>query len=236
MMSKFLIGGAIAALCASAAFAQAAPHAGHRPAARGQMMQTEGRADVQANAAKMFARLDANRDGFITKAELDAVEAQRAAKVKQQMEKRAQNFDPAKIFARLDANHDGKITQAEAEAAREAHAQGKNGQPAKAHAAATSALFARGDGNKDGVITRAEFDAMANQVHARMEKAGLHSGGGDRMFAMADLNKDGKVSLAEVQSVALQRFERADLNHDGKVTPQERQQVRQQLKAQNKQS
>jgi Ca2+-binding EF-hand superfamily protein len=236
MMSKFLLGGAIAAIAATAAFAQAAPPAGH-PGQRGHMMQTEARADVAGHVAKMFARLDANKDGVITKAEIDAVEAQRETKFKERAEKRAQNFDPAKMFGHLDANHDGKITSAEAESARAAHVKGEQGQPAHAQATAIAALFARADANKDGVITRAEFDAMANQMHARMEQASLHHGGGaDQMLGMADLNKDGKISVAEAQSVALQHFDRADFNHDGKLTPEERKQARQQLKGQNKPS
>src|SRR6185369_4126660 len=105
-MNKFLLGGAAAAMVmASAALAQAAqpaPKAG-QPAPRASMTRTENRTDVAAHVHKMFARLDTNKDGFITKPEVDAVEAARADKI----EKRAERFDPSKIFARLDANHDG---------------------------------------------------------------------------------------------------------------------------------
>ena len=44
----------------------------------------------------MFARVDANKDGFIDKAETDAVAAQRVAKAEQRAEKRAARFDPAR--------------------------------------------------------------------------------------------------------------------------------------------
>ena len=237
MMSKFLLGGAIAAIAATAAVAQSAPPAAvAKPAMHGRMMQTEARTDVAANVGKMFARLDTNHDGFITKAEVDALEAQRDAKFKERAEKRARNFDPARMFGHLDANHDGKITEAEAESARTAHVHGEAGKPAEAHATAMSSLFARGDTNKDGVITRAEFDAMAGQMHARMEKAGERHGFAGHMFEAADANKDSRISVAEAQALALQRFDRADLNHDGKLTPEERKQARQQLKAQNKPS
>jgi hypothetical protein len=67
--------------------------------------------------------VDTNRDGFIDKAESDAIMAQRAAKAEQRAERRAARFDPAKMWARLDANKDGKLTQAEADAARSARAQ-----------------------------------------------------------------------------------------------------------------
>ena len=228
-MNKFLLGGAVAAMVvAGTAFAQGQPaaqpgrHGGH-----GTMTQTENRTDVAAHVQKLFARLDTNKDGFIAKAEVDALQAQRADKI----EKRAERFDPAKAFARLDANKDGKVTQAEAEAAHHQRAEAKGGQPAVAHATGAGRLFARADTNKDGILTRAEFDAAAVQMKAHMEQAATHRGGfAGHMFEAADANKDGKVALAEAQAVALQHFDRADLNHDGKLTPQERQQFKAQHK------
>ena len=227
-MKKILFGGAaaIALVSGTALLAQVAPpakgaHAGHK-----MTMQTELRTDVAGHLQKMFARLDTNKDGFITQAELDALQTQRQTK----LEQRAEHFDPAKVFARLDANNDGKITQAEADAVRNARAAAK-GKPASAHAG----LIARLDTNKDGVVTRAEFDAAAGQMHARMEQAAMHHGGfGAHLLQTADLNKDGRVSLAEMQQMALQHFDQADLNHDGKLTPDERKQFRQARHAQRK--
>ena len=74
MMSKLLIGGAIAAFAATAAFAQAAPATAPaaKPGAHKHMMRTETRTDVAANVGKMFARLDTNKDGFIDQAEMQA--------------------------------------------------------------------------------------------------------------------------------------------------------------------
>ena len=241
-MKKFLLGGVAAAamLTAGAAIAQANQPAGAAPAAPAprhghrMMMQTENRSDVQAHVAKMFARFDTNRDGFVTKAEVSALETQRAQKMQQRQAQRAARFDRSKMFDRLDSNRDGKITQAEADAARSARIQAKGGKPAQAHATAFGGLFARADTNKDGVITRAEFDVMAQQMHARMEQATLHRGLGGRMFDVADTNKDGRVSLAEMQSLALQHFDRMDLNHDGKLTPDERKQARQAFRAKHR--
>ena len=235
-MNKTFLGGAaaIALATGSALFAQAAPPAKPAPRAHKMMQQAELRTDVKANVAKMFARVDANHDGFITDAEMQAAGAQRQAKLAERAKERAAKFDPAAMFARLDANKDGKITQAEADAAHNARAQAKGGAPAKAHAA--GGLFARLDANKDSMITRAEFDAAAAQMHARMEQAGMHSGGGfgEHMLATADLNKDGKVSTAEMQQMALQHFDKADVNHDGKLTPDERKQSRPAKRAQRK--
>lgn len=219
-MNKFLIGSVAAALVGGgAAIAQATPATKAAPAPRqAKMAQTETRADVQARVGKLFAKLDANKDGYIAKDELSAIEAKRDAR----LEQRAQRFDPAKIFARLDTNKDGKITAAEAEAVQAQRAAAKAGKAGPAHAGGASALFARADANNDKVITRAEFDAFGSQVHARLEKAAASNGPADRMFAQADANKDGRVSLAELQQNALAHFDRLDLNHDGKVTPDER--------------
>ncbi|HSQ99085.1 MAG TPA: EF-hand domain-containing protein [Sphingomicrobium sp.] len=230
MMKFVLIGIAAAAVVGgSAAFAQAAqPTAGiaaHRP----HTPRAITRADVEARVRKVFARLDTNHDGFITRDELSAIDAQR----EQRIEQRAEHFDPAKAFARLDLNHDGKITVAEAEAARAQHVESKAGEPVKAQATAIGGLFARADTNKDGVITRAEFDAMGEQIKARLEHAGAKRGDAQtRMFLMADTNKDGRISLAEMEQAALARFASADLNHDGTLSPEERQQAHKLFKGQ----
>ena len=236
-MEKFLLGGvgAAAILAAGVAYAQTSQPAPATPKVheRGHRMEPSTRADAQAHADKMFARLDTNHDGFVTDDELNARKARRS----ERMEKRAERFDPSKMFARLDLNHDGKVTQAEAETARSQHVKAKSGQPAEAHATAMGGLFARADTNKDGVITRAEFDATGQQMKQRMEHAGMRRGGmAGHMFGTADANKDGKVSLAEMQQAALARFDRSDLNHDGTVTPEERRQSRQAWKAQRKPS
>jgi len=235
-MKTILLGGAaaLAFVAGSAAFAQAA--APVQPA-RGEhrMMQTEARTEIPAHVAKMFARLDANRDGFITQAEVDAMQAQHAAKQEERSEKRAARFDPAKIFDRLDANKDGKVTRAEAEAAHSARVAAKGSQPAEAHATAFGHLFERADANHDGVSTRAEFAAVPRPEHAGMRQAGMHHGFGGRLLESADVNKDGRASLAEVQQMALQHFDRADLNHDGKLTPDERRQSHQLLNGQRHQ-
>ena len=237
-MNKFLIGGAAAAailvggvaVAATTGTAEAARTAQPARSMRhGRTPQPVTRAAVQARVAAVFAHLDTNHDGFITSDEVNAVEAQREQKVEQ----RAARFDPSKAFDHLDANHDGKITVAEVNAARTQRAQASGGQPAKAQAVGFSGLFAKADANKDNVLTRAEFDAMGQQLKARMEHASVARGGmATRMFNTADANKDGRVTLAEMQQAALAQFDRVDINRDGTITPQERQQARQLFKSQ----
>ena len=113
-MTKFLIGAAALALV-SPAVAQVAPVA-PQP---GQRVHT--RAEVQTTTAQMFARLDTNRDGFVTKAEADAARAQlRSQFAARSGEKRGAAFD------RIDANRDGSVTRQEWDA-RTAQRQGDQG-------------------------------------------------------------------------------------------------------------
>jgi Ca2+-binding EF-hand superfamily protein len=231
-MKTFLIGGAAAAaiLAGGAGVAATVQTTKTAPAAKpARAAKAATRADVQSRVATVFAKLDANHDGFVSKDELNAVETRR----EQRIEKRAERFDPAKIFAAIDLNKDGKITAAEAEAARSQQSKGNPGKPAQAHAAAFGGLFAKADANKDKVITRAEFDSLGQKIKSRIEHAATAQGSmAERMLATTDTNKDGKISLAEMQQSALGRFDRLDLNRDGKVSAQERQQVRQARKAQ----
>jgi len=227
-MRSMLIGGAAAAaifMSGAALAAQSAPATqGARAARHGHFGPANTRAEVQARTAAMFARLDTNRDGFVTKDELNAVEAKR----EQKADARAQRFDPSKMFDRFDANHDGKVTADEMAAAHARRAPSASGGAARPQSAGFHGLFARADTNKDNVLTRAEFDAMGEQLKARMEHASVARGGmAARMFDQSDANKDGRVTLAEMQQAALARFDRMDLNHDGTITPDERRQARQ---------
>jgi len=232
-MRSMLIGGAaaVAIFMGGAALAaqSSTPTQPARAARHGRFAQPSTRAEVQARTAAMFARLDTNHDGFVTKDELAATEAQR----EQKAQARAQRFDPSKMFDRFDTNHDGKITADEVAAAHARRA--RSASAATARSAGFRGLFARADVNKDNVLTRAEFDAMGQQLKARMEHASLARGGmATRMFDRSDANKDGRVTLAEMQQSALAQFDRMDLNHDGTVTPDERKQARQLFRSQRK--
>ena len=222
MRKILLVGAAIAVVAAAPLVAQNAP-APHK----GMMNKTEARADVQGHVAKMFGRMDANKDGFVSDSEMQAMHEKRAGKREAKAEHRADHYDPARMFAKLDTNKDGKVTRPEADAVRASHAQAKGKSPRP-----TDHLFARADANKDGAITLAEMQAAPKP---NFDKA-AHKGGGMKghLFAQADLNKDGKVSLAEAQTAALQHFDRADVNRDGKVTPEERKALRQSMRAPQK--
>lgn len=213
------------------AVAPAIAQTARTPAKAHHAAKVETRADAQSRVARHFARLDSNRDGFVTQAETDALLAKRAAKHAERIQKRAERRDPARIFERLDGNKDGQITQAEAEAARNARVAAK-GKPARANAVAMGGLFGRADANKDGAITRAEFAAAPRPERKATRSPGQRRSFAGAMFGMADANKDGRVSLTEAQQAALQHFDRADANRDGQLTPEERRAARQQMRGQ----
>lgn len=145
------------------------------------------RAEAQAHATTMFARMDANGDG-----KLDATD--RAAK-RAEMQ--------AKMFERLDANKDGSISKtewdqhaADRQAKRTAHKEKRaasgEARDGKRHAmrgghgkrgghhGMRGAMMMKADTNGDKAISQAEFQTA---MLARFDRA--------------DANKDGQVTAEE---------------------------------------
>jgi Ca2+-binding EF-hand superfamily protein len=183
-MKLFLIGAAAAAAVASAAVAQVAPAPPAQPhTMKVRFAKPETRAEMQAHVAKMFARLDANRDGFVTREEAQAVHAQMAAKMQQRMAQRAQNrgADRSKAFDRIDANHDGMISRDEFASAPRPHGMMMM-RMAAMHRGLGGQMFDMADLNKDGRVSLAEAQQAALQH-----------------FDRADLNHDGILTPEERQ-------------------------------------
>ncbi|MEO7540995.1 MAG: hypothetical protein ABIS66_03495 [Sphingomicrobium sp.] len=210
-MTRYLVIGAAAAMVAIApAFAQLAPPAQGAPqvhnGAWNGRAKVQTRAEVAAHVRAMFDRVDADRDGSLTKAEAEAAKA----KGGQWAERRhggGPRANPGAAFDRMDANRDGAISRAEFDAI---HAQRQQKMAARDHI---------GDGRPDG---------------RRMGKGHRMGGMGGRMFELADGNRDGRVTLQEATNAALRHFDMADINRDGQLTPQERMQAHQRMRSERK--
>lgn len=163
-------------------------------------------------AAGRFERLDANKDGKVTLAELTQskeswlgeVDANKdgvatAAEVEQSHKaRRAEHV--ARIFEKRDTDKDGRLTQAESQ------------MPER--------WFAKSDANGDGALTAAEL--TAHPMRGKGGQAGRSPGkqrGGQ--LGHLDLNDDGKVGREEVRQAATRMLQRLDRNADGSLTSEE---------------
>lgn len=146
------------------------------------------RAEVQAKVAEHFAKLDADRDGFVTRSEADSARGKmRAARA----ERRGDRLE--RRFERMDSNNDGSISRSEFDSA---HAQrlarrGEAGER-RMHRVARRVMrghfggrmFAMADANGDQRVSLAEATAAAL-----------------RHFDMADTNRDGRITSEERRQI-----------------------------------
>lgn len=191
MKKIVLIGAAAAALIATPSLAQQV---------RGGFDRSAGvtRAEVQTRVRDMFARIDANRDGYVTQAEAQAFRgAMRGERHEARQDRREQRF------ARLDANRDGEISRAEFFAS-----------PQRAERAQR--------GERRGLRNERRADRLAR----RGQRGGMFARLGERRFDRIDVNNDGRISLAEATQLRLEAFDRADVNRDGRVTREESRAIR----------
>ncbi len=145
---------ALALVAPGALLAQAAP------------VQSVTRATIVSNADAEFGRVDANKDGQMSRGEIET--SQRAA-ISQRV-----NARNKALFAQLDSDKNGQISPAEfakASPAPEPDAAAvlridtnKDGQVSLAeHRSATIDTFTKIDANKDGMITAAEVKAASEK-------------------------------------------------------------------------
>ena len=124
-MIRKLSAGLLAGLAATAAIAQVPPAAARDG--------VHTRAEVVQRVQTIFARLDLDRDGVISRAEFDQVRARRGQAAGGQ----GRGMAGGRLFALADRNGDGRVTVQEATAGALGH-------------------FDRADRNRDGVVTRDE--------------------------------------------------------------------------------
>jgi Ca2+-binding EF-hand superfamily protein len=239
-LKSLLITTALLAL-AGPAFAQQAPMPGQPGAAAAPQGQRQGpfermdanrdgvltRDEVRVARTVTFTRLDANRDGFLVREEMPSPPMGGAAGRGGRMpggdgQGANRPAHGGELLRRADTNNDGNVTRAEYDAAWAAANAAKAGVASDRKARA----FARLDANSDGTITRAEADAARAQTQFRPPE------GPDGMGAQpqgvqggarpsADTNNDQKISLAEWLARPDPLFDRGDANNDGRVTRDE---------------
>jgi len=223
-MTKLLLSGAAAA--AIVAFAPATAQPAPPPPAAPQVqtirmpMRAQTRDEVVRHVREMFARLDTNRDGFVTREESDAAKQGMAGDRRARFARRLAERGPADrgaAFDRIDANRDGMITRQEFLAAKPD--------------VRTRVITMR---NGEGPVEVGRAPGQPRVKVMRMHGMGMGMHG--RMFESADANRDGRVSLQEMTDRALQHFDKADINHDGRIAPEERMQRRQRVRVERGQA
>lgn len=162
----------IAVLAVSPSLAQPAP----------MTMQPITRAGIAAMIQQHFALLDTNRDGFLTKAEMDAGKTARHDRM---AERKASRGDAR--FDRLDTNHDGAVTRQEFDAAHQATGDhghdGGHRMGMMMHAGMGGHMFEMADANKDGRVSLQEATNAALTY-----------------FDRADANHDGTLGPDEMRA------------------------------------
>jgi hypothetical protein len=182
-MKKIALAGvALAALASIPAFAQ--------PVADGpaRIAQPMTRASFQARVQARFARIDADRDGFVTQQE---IQDRRAAGREQHQARRGERREA--LFARLDANRDGVLSRAEFDAPRAGLSEGRPGQRGQ--------RFGRRGGRQSGMGMAGGFGGRAF-ASADVDRDGRVSlqeaqAGALRLFDRVDANRDGTVTPEE---------------------------------------
>jgi len=129
---------------------------------------TMSRATFESKISSEFGEMDSNKDGSLTRAEVESWQTRTASQIATARNKA--------IFARLDADKNGSLNAAEfarlgpapikanPDPLIKAMDANKDGKVTKAeHNAAGSARFTQIDANKDGVLTEAEAKAAAGK-------------------------------------------------------------------------
>jgi Ca2+-binding EF-hand superfamily protein len=197
-MKKFLFAGAALAACVAA---PAAAQPGGDGA--GRFGQPQTRSAVQAKVEARFARVDVNRDGFVTR---DEVQARRADRREARGQRREQRFE------RLDANNDGMISRAEFDSPRAVRG-GDRSERRAARAERRGQRFAhRGGRGRGGMMARFGGRAFAMMDMNRDGRVALAEAqrAALQRFDRIDSNRDGRITRDERLAVRAARQERRE--------------------------
>lgn len=147
------------------------------------------RADMEARVRANFARVDANRDGFVTREEAEAV--RRAARTERRGDRRAKREAQ---FAKLDADRDGTVSRTEfIERAAQAERGDRRARRAERRAERRERLARRREGRGFGERMFERVDADRDGRVSLAEATAARS----RAFERLDANRDGRVTREE---------------------------------------
>lgn len=197
-MNKALILSVVLAGTAGVAIAQVpqpapAPAPATPMSAQPMMQMPETRDGVVAMVREHFAEMDTNRDGFLTRDEMQEMRGERRAK-RMAMRGKTAGTPGAGAFERLDTNRDNMISREEFDSMRtmrQAHRgewAGKRGQ----HMAMRGhgMMMRRADTDNDGRVSLAEAQAAAV-----------------KHFDKLDANHDGRITPEERQQMRQQHMQ-----------------------------
>jgi Ca2+-binding EF-hand superfamily protein len=173
-MNKLLLG-AVALAVAVPALAQIAPPVGMAP--RATVAHTRDQA--VAKVRDRFARMDANRDGFVAGEELQSMRG-RQKLGERGARNRMATANPGAAFDRLDANRDGAISRDEFGRAREMRSEVRGLRKAGRTRGMGGGMMKLADRDRDGRISLQEATTSALQ-----------------RFDRVDANRDGRITPDE---------------------------------------
>lgn len=215
MRKSLIIGGsALLSVIAIPAIAVAAGGMDMMPGA------TMKRADVEAMVKEHFASVDINKDGAITREEIQQGMQQH----------RAERLD--QMFKAMDADSNGSISRAEFDAAHQDKAGAPYGGMKHDMGAGPMGAGPGSMGAGPGPMAGGHKGPMAHDGMGHHGKGHRMMGG--QMLERADANKDGKVTLVEATSSALAHFDEVDTNKDKTITPEERRAFHEKMRAARK--
>lgn len=180
-------------------------------------------AAMQQRGERIFARMDANGDGVIDRADRAARQADR--------------------FAKMDLDGDGEVSRAEMQSAREARLERRQERrEARRNARQASGKtdrFAMLDLDGSGGLSQEEMATARAQRGDRTStetamqparRAAMRMGKARTMLRAADADGNRAVTRAEFDAALMQRFSRLDADNDGTVTAAERKAARESMR------
>lgn len=176
-MTKLLIGAAVAALAAPL-LAQVPAVPPVAPTARSMADRVETRDEVVARVREHFARMDANRDGFIAAEEMPPMPGMAMGGMRDdEGREHGPMGDPNAVFNRLDTNRDGVLSREEFARGREVRIERRialSGKPGRGGMHRMGAMMhgrmlKMADLDRDGRVSLQEAQTSALQHFDRLD-------------------------------------------------------------------